>query len=227
MFYYTSKLIKNNFQSATENIFYTLYHKNDSKIHEVLISQQKKNNSILEKYYDDYITQVSSSNMAISLESASTIFTLVNFLKPKSILDLGSGFTSLLFRLYRKERKEEVMVVSIDNNIHWLNKSSDFLEKYDLRDDNFYLSDEFFSHSRDKFDFIINDYSSGDERDQMTKMIPSFSTENASIIFDDMQHYGHKSNVMKLILFNRYNYMDLKHYTLDSINRYQWLLLNK
>ena len=26
------------------------------------------------------------------------------------------------------------MVVSIDNNIHWLNKSSDFLEKYDLRD---------------------------------------------------------------------------------------------
>ena len=102
MFYYTSKLIKNNLQSVTENIFYTLYHKNDSKIHEVLISQQKKNNSILAKYYDDYITQVSSSSMAISLESASTIFTLVNFLKPKSILDLGSGFTSLLFRLYRK-----------------------------------------------------------------------------------------------------------------------------
>ena len=118
MFYYTTKLIKNNLQSVTENIFYTLYHKNDSKIHEVLISQQKKNNSILEKYYDDYITQVSSSKMAISLESASTIFTLVNFLKTKSILDLGSSFTSLLFRLYRKKRKEEVMVVSIDNNIH-------------------------------------------------------------------------------------------------------------
>ncbi|MDP2727812.1 MAG: hypothetical protein Q8P59_09750, partial [Dehalococcoidia bacterium] len=51
-------------------------------------------------YYGQYTSRVSIDYMAVSLELSAFLMVLCERFRPSSILDLGSGFSSFVFRYY-------------------------------------------------------------------------------------------------------------------------------
>ena len=102
MLYYTRKKIKISIEGLIEKIFSLVYCKRILSL-ENNLKKKTPNDLEIKKYYDKYVSEISTPGMAISLESSLTILSLLEYFKPKSILDLGSGFSSFLFRLYKKK----------------------------------------------------------------------------------------------------------------------------
>ena len=52
--------------------------------------------------------------------------------RPRIILDLGSGFSSAVFRLYMAQQNVQTTVYSVDDDPLWLNKTRDSLKANNL-----------------------------------------------------------------------------------------------
>src|SRR6266436_3960151 len=88
--------------------------------------------------YEEYTTSVSTPVATISLELTYVIWFLLNKLSPKVIVDLGSGFSSYLFRLYQDTRKysdDACRVFSCDDNPFWLAHTRRFLKNKSLSEE--------------------------------------------------------------------------------------------
>ena len=55
------------------------------------------------RYYTLYISKVSLDSMAISLELSSFLSVFCDLIRPASIADLGTGFSSFVFRHYAEQ----------------------------------------------------------------------------------------------------------------------------
>lgn len=80
---------------------------------------------ILKPYYDYYIAHVSKADMAMSLELAALVYALCVKKELKNLLDLGSGFSSFVYRLYASTHSG-VRVVSVDDDSQWLENQDVF-----------------------------------------------------------------------------------------------------
>jgi hypothetical protein len=105
--------------------------------------------------YNEYISTVSLKGHAASLELGLMYYKLCSALKPKSIVDLGSGFTSYVGRLYA-QRNPDVLVYSVDDNNDWLIKTQRFLSKHNVSTDNI-ISWDVFQNTELKFDIVLYD----------------------------------------------------------------------
>lgn len=79
--------------------------------------------------HDRYVAgddPVSTSEMAASVELCVFLFVLCHFARPRSILDLGSGVSSSVFRCWKQVSKIDARVVSVDTEESWLEKSRAF-----------------------------------------------------------------------------------------------------
>ena len=87
---------------------------------------QLKNFSRVEKdvrkelfaYYRKYLSNISSKDMAISLELSVFLIIVCRILKPKRILDLGSGFSSFIFRYYAANTVSKPVILSVNDSNH-------------------------------------------------------------------------------------------------------------
>ncbi len=80
-------------------------------------------------FYQDYVKNVSNPIMALSLELSVFLLLLCDFIKPKNILDFGSGFSSFIFRYYAAHyvNNQSTIIWSLDDSQEWLDKTSEFL----------------------------------------------------------------------------------------------------
>jgi predicted O-methyltransferase YrrM len=87
--------------------------------------------ALLEPAYADYVATVSSPLITLSLNRAAFLLFLGKALQVRKVLDLGSGFSSYVFRMYARE-EGGVDVISVDDSTHWLHETATFLDRYDL-----------------------------------------------------------------------------------------------
>lgn len=107
------------------------------------------------RIYNLYVPKVSAKGHAGSLELGLFAYQFANAFGFKNIVDLGSGFTSAVFRLYMKNNPD-VKVISVDDNADWLKKTRAFLEGQQLNTDNLELWDNFKTTS-ERFDLVLYD----------------------------------------------------------------------
>lgn len=67
---------------------------------------------------------------SVGYPSAQKILELLEEHRPKKILDLGSGYSTVMLGLWAKENKAEV--ISLEQSQLYLNKTRQLLNKYDL-----------------------------------------------------------------------------------------------
>lgn len=94
---------------------------------------------ILKPYYKNYCKNVSPDNQALSFKASVYCYNYCVKNKPRKIIDLGSGFTSFVLRLYQKNFSTEdfkIYVYSVDDNKKWLNKTYNFLKNNKVNTDN-------------------------------------------------------------------------------------------
>ena len=165
--------------------------------------------------------------MAISLELSILIIFLCNMVKPKRILDLGSGFSSFLFNYYSIHATSKPSLFSVDDNIEWLQKTDMFLKSFNLKPENLISWKDFSKSKYEKYDLVLHDLGSMQLRkDSLINIVPLVN-HGGILLLDDMHSvpYGpFARNLMKQLGIEYYN---LKYYTKDKVNRFAYLVIGQ
>lgn len=192
---------------------------NISEINETFNKQ--KFDSFLKRWYDDYVINVSSKSMAASLSCCSYFLQLIETLKPKSVIDFGSGFSSFAIRRYKKITGENIKTYSVDSDKEWLLKSKLFCEENRIPSDNFYTWEEV---PRETFDLIFFDIDMTKKRLGYFKpLFKDFCHDRTVILFDDMHKPILKNKFHEEIKKRKCEFYDTENITKEGI-RFSYLL---
>ncbi len=178
----------------------------------------------LQPYYQKYVSEVSRDDMAVSLELSIFVTVMCEIFKPKSILDLGSGFSSLVFRLYMLDANPKPIIWSIDDSPEWLNKTREFLADNDLPYENLATWHSFIEGNRDKFDFILYDLGHTESRWKYLKKTLDLANSGGKIVLDDVHRTAYWQYAKRLFNESKLKYYNLRSFTKDNYGRYSALV---
>lgn len=185
----------------------------------------------IREVYKEYVNTVSTPDEAISLELASLLWFILETRQPKSVVDLGSGFSSYLFRYYQQllrrlgQPGRDCRVISCDDNETWLCRTADFLRRKNLSHSGLLLWDRFLEE-RDQLrpDLILHDLGNMPVRVKTLPQALNLCGPQTIVIIDDV----HKPQMRRAVLdqMRERNLVghDLTHFTYDSFGRYAWML---
>lgn len=141
--------------------------------------------------YQRYVSAVSSPVWAVSLESAGLLHALCSLTRPRAVLDLGSGFSSAVLRLYAREAAPGCVVHSVDDDAQWLERSRGFLRSLDLSDEGLLLWSER-NALASAYDLIFHDMGSMALREESLGFVLTHRAPSGLIVLDDMhkEPYG-------------------------------------
>lgn len=175
-----------------------------------------KPSDTLKDAYLRYIKEVSNQDWTMSWELAVYLDKLIRALKPKTILDLGSGFSSFLFRC------SNAKVTTFDLEAEWLEKTKKFLEQYELSTKDMHhltYTGEQMELLKQPYDLTLMDL--GIAEHDRTPVFPLLNSK--VIILDDMHIGEYMLEAQKF--FNNRTIFSLKDDTKDAYDRYAWMVV--
>jgi predicted O-methyltransferase YrrM len=179
----------------------------------------EKNKIILLPYYTDYVKNVSSANMASSLELAAFMLTICQLNKYNKLLDMGSGISSFVFRLYAKSNPG-VVVYSVDDDSAWLEKTREFLRSYQLDTQHTYSLDNFLALGEKDFDCVLHDLNFVEVRINYIESIMPLLNDSGVVIFDDVHKQDYLFALLKKLKQIGSKVYSVKPVTYDCYGRY-------
>jgi predicted O-methyltransferase YrrM len=183
----------------------------------------------LRQAYEQYVGEVSSPAMAISLETAFFLSILCSGIQPKRILDLGSGFSSYVFRLFAAGR-DDVTVWSVDDDGRWLDRTRDYLLKHGLSAANLSLWADFAQVPTRpaEFDLVFHDLGAMQLRQNVLELVFDLADDpDGVMILDDMHKLPYAKHVRALVRRRSLRYFDLLPFTLDQYQRFSGLVARR
>ncbi len=186
----------------------------------------EQNKEMLRPYYQQYVRNISSAEMATSLELASFMFSICKINQFVKLLDMGSGLSSFIFRLYAKETPG-VKVYSIDDDAAWLEKTKCYLIQHDLNTDNMFTLQQFIDLEESGFDCLLHDMNFVEIRIQYVDLILQATKQNGLIIMDDVHKPDYRYALLKKLKGKTFEKFTLKDVTLDSFGRFAFAVLKK
>jgi predicted O-methyltransferase YrrM len=195
-------------------------------IDNIFNSKSKLYKNEIKNAYNKYVNTVSVDYMAASLECCVFLMVLYDAIKPKMVLDLGSGMSSYALRYFKKNHHEDSCVWSIDSDKEWLNKSKMFVEKFGLNIDNFKTWANI-NNDTTKFDLIFFDIDNNKKRiNYIPTVLNNFVTKNSFIVFDDMHKGGLRRDINNVFSGYDHKKIDIKKYSFDKYKRFSSLYYN-
>ena len=159
-------------------------------------------NEEMKAVYQDYATAVSTDDMAISYESACLLWSLCETIKPRRILDMGSGFSSFVFRRYQATADPRPEVWSVDEHPDWLEKTKGFLNSRGLSVDNLFSWEEFQVLQPPTFDLISHDLGLMEDRPGIFERMLHWREPEGLIVIDDIQKPAYREEILQKIRQN-------------------------
>ncbi len=173
--------------------------------------------------YHHYVSHVSSPEMALSLPTSAFALTLCHVIRPKRILDLGSGFSSLVFRLYAPNGYRPY-VLSVDDDERWLDRTSQFLKAQGAPADGLVTWDEFTEKKEPGFDVILHDLGQMDLRARALPTVLSLTAHKGFVIVDDVHKRPYRVAVYRELANHGQRGYSLYSVTADEFGRYAMLV---
>jgi predicted O-methyltransferase YrrM len=171
--------------------------------------------------YRTYVSTISLEDHAVSWEAARYLFHAVQVAKPQRILDLGSGYSSLIFRTYQARFAPETVVVSVDDDAEWLGKTTDFLQANGISTQHCVTWETFLSsYANQSYDFILYDMGNMYTRAENLTKIVDVMEPTGSLIIDDVHFPFYAMVVFETIGNYGLRLQSLKRETLDKYGRY-------
>jgi predicted O-methyltransferase YrrM len=167
-----------------------------------------------------YFSTVSMESMALSLESAALVTVLCRSLKPKRVVDLGSGFSSLVIRL----AAPDAQLFSVDHSSWWLDATRRYLEANDVDSDGLFTWDEFRSSGETDFDLVIHDMGSTFTlRGEVLPEVLQLPRLGGWLLIDDLQVSQYRAKVKNAVRTG-FEVYRLSQETMDWHLRHAWLV---
>jgi predicted O-methyltransferase YrrM len=173
--------------------------------------------------YQRYVKQVSSPEFAASFETACLLHAMCTLLRPARMLDLGSGFSSVVLRLHAQEAGEGA-VCTVDDDPVWLARTLEFLQAVELPGGDFLLWSEF-RKSPGTFDFIFHDLGDMELRGRSLQSILGRVSGNGVVVLDDMHMKAYRPVAEAAVRAAGMRLVSVRRLTLDELGRYAHLAL--
>jgi predicted O-methyltransferase YrrM len=178
----------------------------------------------IENYYTEYVNNISRADMAASLELTSFLQGVIKFNNFSRIADLGSGFSSYVFRLIARETPT-TYVCSVDDNENWLDKTREILAGHNLSVKGVMSLADFIKNDERDFDLLLLDLNFVDVRKEYIKLSIERCKQGGMVIFDDVHKPEFMLEVLKQTRNAGVRLYSLKDQTIDSFGRYALLAL--
>jgi predicted O-methyltransferase YrrM len=156
--------------------------------------------------------------MAASLETMALMLALCRAERVTSAIDLGSGFSSYVLRLWARE--SDCVVFSVDDDPVWLTRTKEFLAGNDVPPGHLSLWP---TVPNRRFDLVFHDLANGDRRDEA--MATALQASSRLVIFDDAQHRGHRVAMKSACAETGARLYSLRALTVDWMKRYAMLAI--
>jgi predicted O-methyltransferase YrrM len=176
--------------------------------------------------YKEYVAGVSDEIMAASLELSRFLLFLCESRRPGRILDLGSGFTSFVFRAYARAASPRPAVWSVDDSVEWLEKTRAYLVSKGLDTDHLVSWDRFESQQTEPFDFILYDLGGFEFRKNTFEKVLDRMAKDGVLVVDDMHAAEYGLHVKAKVAERGMSKYSVRRYTHDRFNRYASLVLS-
>ena len=146
--------------------------------------------------YQEYISQVSPPVWAVSPQTAALMHALCVLLKPKTALDLGSGFSSFVLRRYSRDASNPCTVHSVDDDPRWLDRTRHYLAARNLQTDGMFLWPVFQAQAAAHYDFVLHDMGRMNLRLEAVPRVLDLVAPDGLLVLDDLQkqEYAHGAN---------------------------------
>jgi len=187
-----------------------------------LAAATEANARTLAPAYIDYLFGV--SRWVVSLRLSALLFALCDVLAPRAILDLGSGFTTYVFRTYAAECADPPRIVSVDDSAEWLGKTSRFLAQHGFGDGEIMLLDDFLGREREQFDLVLHDLGDMNARARTLVEVLQNTGHGGVALLDDVNMPNYRRLVEQAAGRAGFTVHDLRDVTLDETGRFAWAL---
>lgn len=167
--------------------------------------------------YTAYCGEVSEPAHALSLETGTFLMWLCRTRKPVTVADYGSGWSSVVLRLYGQE--SGATVTSVDTDAVWLERTRTFLDGQNLDSGGLWLWDDYI-RTHLVHDLILHDLANGTTREQTMVDAAERLIPGGVIVFDDAQHSSHHTAARQVCGRYGMRLMDVKELTVDRIGRF-------
>lgn len=186
----------------------------------------RKSELLFTQSYEVYISTISSNRHAASLSQAVFLYAWCMVSKPKKILDLGSGYSTYVFGLYKNVHKK-IQIDSVDDSSSWMRKTKKFLKSNKSCIPHFYLWSEFVKMSKKNYDFIFYDLGTMETRAQNISMLLKFMGPSTIVCLDDLHFPVYENVVHNFCINNNLQYYSTRKYTKDKFGRFSYLVMRK
>jgi|SRR5581483_5681076 len=170
--------------------------------------------------YADYIARVSPDPIAIGLPLATFLGVLCEQLRPRRILDLGSGFSSYAFRASSAPTAE---IWSIDQSRAWLDRTLDFLRQHGAGTPHLATWEDMIATAPAPFDLVLQDFATLDVRRQMLDRVVDLCRPGSLLVIDDMHVPGYRRATLRALDRRGLDYFSLRLLTRKRL-RYAYLV---
>jgi len=174
-------------------------------------------------YYDLYTSRFNAPWMAASLELSVFTLALCRLLRPARLLDLGSGFSSVVLRLYQREADHSPEVWSVDTSAAWLEMTRKVLEWLDLPTDGLATWREFASNGHAGFDFVLHDLGSILTRCHTLERVLGLAAAGGVVVIDDANYGKVRRHARRVLRRRGISHHDVGAATRDRYGRYALL----
>ncbi len=169
---------------------------------------------------DEYGRQVSPPDMAISLRSASLLAALCRLMRPRRILDTGSGFSSYVVRRYAPAGPP-AGIWSVDDDERWLEQTRSFLKRHGVPDANLVSWDRFAGSGERDFDLIFHDLGRAESiRVQVLPDVCRRLARRGMILLDDFHKPRYRAAARRILAAAGLAHVPLRHHTIDGFGRF-------
>lgn len=166
--------------------------------------------------YQNYVSSVSTAEMAMSLETAALLADLCRWLEPPRILDLGSGFSSYVVR--RWAATSGASVISVDDSDDWLEKSRRFVVDQGLDPAGMVTWADF--TPLNAFDLISHDLGRMPRRTAVLPDVFAMASPGAVVLLDDLHKRSYARAVCASAQNAGFEVRSLRTWTLDRAGRF-------
>lgn len=175
---------------------------------------------IIRRAYQRYVTSVSRPAHAISLQLAFLLWELLCERRPRRVVDLGSGFSSYLLRLYASRRSPDTKVWSVDDDAGWLHRTRDFLQVEGLSTD---LLMSWTDFPRPSVEFVLHDLGSMSTRARTLPDVLRLVSRGGVLVLDDVHFPSYRRCVQDTLDGAGFVHLSVREQTTDPLGRYSWL----
>lgn len=179
--------------------------------------------------HEAYVREVSSPEYAISLELATFLLALCRHRRPARLLDLGSGFSSFVFRRHQAESEPRPQVWSVDDDPAWRERTRRYLADRGLALDHVVGPDELLDSGVADFDLVLHDLNTinSPERSQLLPAVLGALAGTGVLVVDDLDGYPYRGRVRAAAARSGHRLLSLRPFLVDERWRYPGALVRE